>query len=97
MPETDFKLNETEDALKKKYLDIINQLSYTELRNFKKKMEYKKLVLSEMRTLFPEYQKNHYDQHNRVMPMVARHVMLACYMCNFEIFYGIWTSIFVIF
>ena len=61
MPETDFKLNETEDALKKKYLDIINQLSYTELRNFKK-MEYKKLVLSEMRTLFPEYQKNHYDQ-----------------------------------
>ena len=40
MPETDFKLNETEDALKKKYLDIINQLSYTELRNLKK-MEYK--------------------------------------------------------
>ena len=61
MPETDFKLNETEDALKKKYLDIIIQLSYTVLRNFKK-MEYKKLVLSEMRTLFPEYQKNHYDQ-----------------------------------
>ena len=25
--------------------------------------------------------------------MMARHVMLAWYMCSFEIFYGIWTSI----
>ena len=24
---------------------------------------------------------------------MARHVMLAWYMCSFEIFYGIWTSI----
>ena len=26
-------------------------------------------------------------------PMMARHVMLVWYMCSFEIFYGIWTSI----
>ena len=25
--------------------------------------------------------------------MTARHVMLAWYMCSFEIFYGIWTSV----
>ena len=25
--------------------------------------------------------------------MMARHVMLAWYMCSFEIFYGIWNSI----
>ena len=25
--------------------------------------------------------------------MMARHVMVAWYMCSFEIFYGIWTSI----
>ena len=25
--------------------------------------------------------------------MMARHEMLAWYMCSFEIFYGIWTSI----
>ena len=25
--------------------------------------------------------------------MMARHVMLAWYMCSFEIFYGIWTCI----
>ena len=37
--------------------------------------------------------KRHFKWRFAGGPMMARHVMLAWYMCSFEIFYGIWTSI----
>ena len=36
--------------------------------------------------------KRHFKLRFAGGPMMARHVMLAWYMCSFEIFYGIWTS-----
>ena len=37
--------------------------------------------------------KRHFKRRFAGRPMMARYVMLAWYMCRFEIFYGIWTSI----
>ena len=55
------KLYDIEATLKTKHLDIMKKLSHTELKQFQK-MEYKKIVLSEMSKLLPEYRKKQYDQ-----------------------------------
>ena len=57
----DLKLLSVEDSLKEKHLNSLKQQSQAELQKFKK-LDYKKVVMSEMSDLLPEYQKSQYDQ-----------------------------------
>ena len=43
--------------------------------------------------VFGSLAKRHFKWCFAGGPMMARHVMLAWYMCSFEIFYEIWTNI----
>ena len=50
------ELMKVEESIKQKYLVIVENLSYTEQRNFKK-TDYKKLVLNEMIEMLPTFDR----------------------------------------
>ena len=58
---TDQRLLNAEESLKEKHISIINGMSQTELKQFRK-YEYKKTIMSEMGDLLLDFQKKQYDQ-----------------------------------
>ena len=57
---TDQRLLNAEESLKEKHISIINEMSQTELKQFRK-YEYKKTIMSEMGDLLHDFQKKQYD------------------------------------
>ena len=54
------QLEEADESLRSKYLEIVESLSLTDLKRFDK-FKYKDMVLSEMSDIVPEADKNNID------------------------------------
>ena len=68
---TDQRLLNAEESLKEKHISIINGMSQTELKQFRK-YEYKKTFMSEMGDLLHDFRKKQYDQTAQCVVKVSK-------------------------